>query len=179
MQRGPLSTRGPQDDDDFAVLMAEFRPALMRFFARRLISQNEIEDLVHDVFVRLVRNRRFADAEARKGYVFQTANSVLVDYIRRRTVSQARVQENVDPDTCEGVDLGPDRVLQGRQELARAVALLLELPERTRTVFILRRIEGMRFADIAARLGVSVSATEKHMQRAILHLMENVGDDSR
>jgi len=42
--------------------------------------------------------------------------------------------------------------------LARATAVLLELPERTRVIFVLRRLEGMRYLDIAARLGISVSA---------------------
>jgi DNA-directed RNA polymerase specialized sigma24 family protein len=41
-------------------------------------------------------------------------------------------------------------------------------------VFVLRRIEAMRLGDIAARLGISVSAVEKHMQRAVTHLMRRI-----
>jgi RNA polymerase sigma-70 factor (ECF subfamily) len=48
--------------------------------------------------------------------------------------------------------------------------VLLRMPERTRTVFILRRLEGQRFQDIAVHLGISVSAVEKHMVRAIQQL---------
>ena len=61
-----------------------------------------------------------------------------------------------------------------RQQLARATAVLLELPERTRVIFVLRRLEGMRLNDIAKRLGISVSAVEKHMQRAITHIMRRI-----
>jgi RNA polymerase sigma-70 factor (ECF subfamily) len=57
-----------------------------------------------------------------------------------------------------------------RQELHAATLALLRLPERTRTVFILRRLEGMRFHEIASHLGISVSAVEKHMVRAIHQL---------
>jgi RNA polymerase sigma-70 factor (ECF subfamily) len=64
--------------------------------------------------------------------------------------------------------------LLGKERLVRATAVLLELPERTRVIFVLRRLEGMRFNDIAARLGISVSAVEKHMQRAITHLMRRI-----
>jgi RNA polymerase sigma factor (sigma-70 family) len=161
-------------DGAFDALLDEFRPALIRFFSRRVHAQHEIEDLVHDVLVRLVRNRGFADYEGARGYVFQTANSVLVDYIRRRSVRPS-ADESLDPDAHGGEDFPPDRVLEGKQELARATAVLLELPERTRTVFVLRRIEGMRFNDIAERLGISVSAVEKHMQRAMARLVEDLG----
>ena len=47
---------------------------------------------------------------------------------------------------------------------------LEELPPRTRQVFVLCRIEGMRQKGVAKRLGVSVSAIEKHMIKAIAHL---------
>ena len=158
----PLQT--PDDEAAFELLLAEFRPALQRFFSRRVHASQEIEDLVHDVLVRLVRNRRFAVREEARGYVFETANSVLVDYIRRKQSAGARSLVAFDPSEHQGEVFGPERVLEGRQELSRATAILMELPERTRTIFILRRMEGMRFADIAARLGISVSAVEKHMQ---------------
>jgi len=43
--------------------------------------------------------------------------------------------------------------------------------ERSRVVFVLRRLEGLKYRDIAAQLNISVSAVEKHMERAIAHLM--------
>ena len=54
----------------------------------------------------------------------------------------------------------------GREALSEVGAALLELPERTRQVFVLRRLEDMSFREIALRLGLSVSAVEKHMLRA-------------
>jgi RNA polymerase sigma factor (sigma-70 family) len=66
--------------------------------------------------------------------------------------------------------LDPERLLRGREDLQAATASLLCLPERTRTVFILRRLEGQKYRDIAQHLGISVSAVEKHMIRAIEHL---------
>jgi RNA polymerase sigma-70 factor (ECF subfamily) len=155
-----------QEAEKFAALLVESRPALVRYFSPRVHAQQEIEDLVHDVLVRLVRNRDFAEGEGVRGYVFQTANSVLVDHIRRCATNRTELQAPADLESHEDEGFGPDRVLQGRQELARATAILMELPERTRTVFILRRMEGMKFAEISARLGISVSAVEKHMVRA-------------
>jgi RNA polymerase sigma-70 factor (ECF subfamily) len=69
-------------------------------------------------------------------------------------------------------EIDPQRILGGKEDLHAATAALLRLPERTRTVFILRRLEGRRHRDIAMQLGISVSAVEKHMVRAILHLSQ-------
>lgn len=174
MQNNPQEKVCGEEDAAFEQLLAEFRPALVRYFSRRVQAAHEVEDLVHDVLVRLVRNRRFADQEGVRGYVFETANSVLVDHIRRRNTAGAQGRVTFDAEIHEGEDFGPERVIQGKQELLLATAILMELPERTRTVFILRRMEGMRFADIAARLGISVSAVEKHMQRAMARLVEGL-----
>ena len=59
--------------------------------------------------------------------------------------------------------LSADRLVEG------------ELPERTRNVFLLARLENMRQAEIARRLGVSVSGVEKHLARAIAHLSQRLG----
>lgn len=162
------------EPEELATLIAELRPALIRYFSRRLLPQHEVEDLVHDVLVRLVRNKDFAGAESVRGYVFQTANSVLVDYVRRRASSRAGQHTSFDADSHVGEVFGPDRVLQGKEELVRITAVLMEFPELTRTIFVLRRIEGMKYKDIAVRLGLSLSAVEKHMQRAVACLLERL-----
>jgi len=54
---------------------------------------------------------------------------------------------------------------------------LLELPERTRVVFVLRRLENLSYSEIGLRLGLSVSAVEKHMLRAVRHLATRMGAD--
>ena len=59
---------------------------------------------------------------------------------------------------------------------ARATAALLELPDRTRIIFVLRRLEGMKYSEIAHKLGISVSAVEKHMLRAMSYLTERMRD---
>lgn len=163
-----------REPEELSALIAEFRPALIRYFSRRLHPQHEVEDLVHDVLVRLVRNKEFAGAESVRGYVFQTANSVLVDYVRRRASSRAEKHSPFDADAHAGEVFGPDRVLQGKEELVRITAVLMELPELTRTIFVLRRIEGMKYRDIAVRLKLSLSAVEKHMQRAVACLLERL-----
>jgi RNA polymerase sigma factor (sigma-70 family) len=143
---------------------------LTQFFRRRVRNDSEIEDMVQDVFARLVARDSTEPVEHLGGYVLKTASSVLTDWARRRSSRGAGLQVAFDSDLHGGNEIDPERVLDGKQTLHAATAALLALPERTRTVFILRRLEGLKFQDIASRLGISVSAVEKHMVRAIHHL---------
>ncbi|WP_132911334.1 sigma-70 family RNA polymerase sigma factor [Sphingomonas sp. BK235] len=152
-----------------------FRSSLHRYFVRRVRDQAEAEDLVQDVFVRLARRGGLGDVANLAGYIFETAASVLQDRARRRQVRAADAHGPFDSNHHAGEDFAPDRVFDGKERLRQVGVALLELPERTRHVFVLRRLEGMRYNDIASQLGISVSSAEKHMQRAIAFLTERMG----
>ncbi len=128
--------------------------------------------MVQQVFERLIKRGGVEGIGQIGGYIFQIASSVLSDNRRSQKVRHADDHEEFDPPRHGDVDFSPEHVFLVRERLARATAILLELPERTRVVFVLRRLEGMKYLDIAARLGISVSAVEKHMERAVVRLTE-------
>jgi len=70
----------------------------------------------------------------------------------------------------------PDRVLQAKQSLTTVLEALRQLPDRTRTIFVLFRLENMRQREIADMLGLSVRTVEQHVVRASVHLRERFGD---
>lgn len=154
----------------------DFRRSLLSWFGRRTRDRADLEDMVQEVFERLIKRGGASELERQNpsAYVFETASSVLTDHLRKKVVRHSDAHEPFDQNRHEGADFSPEHVLMDRQQLARATAVLLELPERTRVIFVLRRLEGMRLNDIAKRLGISVSAVEKHMQRAIIHIMRRI-----
>jgi RNA polymerase sigma factor (sigma-70 family) len=152
------------------------RGALARFFQRHVHDSDEADDLVQDVFLRIVRRGDTGDIEHLDGYIFQTASNVLRDRSRRRRARLVDRHVPFDLDPQDIAELGPERALLGREGLKAAGVVLLELPERTRQIFVLRRLEGLSYFEIGRRLGVSVSAVEKHMQRAVRHLAARTGD---
>ncbi len=154
---------------------APLRRLLTRFFQRRVRETADVEDLVQEVFARIVARDNTRPVENLGGYVFQTAASVLADRGRRRWSRHADAHEEFDPEHHGGEALDPERVLSGKESLRAATAALLSLPERTRTIFVLHRLEGYKHREIAAQLGISVSAVEKQIIRAVQHLAKTVG----
>jgi RNA polymerase sigma factor (sigma-70 family) len=171
LQCGLMPGRDAIDPSRALAREAEpLRHSLARYFGRRIRDAAEVEDLVQEVFARIVARDSTQPVEHLGGYVFQTAASVLADRRRRRAVRHADFHVAFDPDRHGDQDFDADRILSGKQDLRAATAALLSLPVRTRTIFVLHRLEGCKYRDIAAQLGISVSAVEKHMVRAVQHL---------
>jgi RNA polymerase sigma factor (sigma-70 family) len=170
--RPPSGRDGKRDtsQQELAERVYALRGALSQYFGRRVTDASEVDDLVQDVFVRMLRRGALAHSDQLVAYVFQTARSVLVDRDRRRRTRQADRHVALDPDAHADIAPGPEAGLLAREALRASSLALMDLPERTRTIFLLRRLEGMSFSEIARRLGISVSLAEKHVLLAARHL---------
>lgn len=165
-----METARKQQLDD---LCRRFRPALLAYFLRRVPNAAEAEDLAHDVFLRLagvpLEQLRSADA-----YIFHVAANLLRDRARRWKVRYdyaANQVAAVDAAELETQAFDPERIEVGRRSLAALVARLMELPERTREIFVLYRIENVARRNIAQAYGLSLSTVEKEVARATAYLM--------
>lgn len=170
-------TPAASDKQTLESLTAQFGPILLHYFRRRVPSRTEAEDLTQEVFTRLLKRGQLATLEDLRGYLFETAASVLTDRARKRRSQHSDQHESFDPGVHASEGFSSDRVLIGQETLTRASRALLELPERTRTIFILRRLEGMRYQDIAQRLGISLSLVEKQMARAVAYLSQRMNEE--
>lgn len=147
-------------------LVTPLLPAVRRFLMKRARPE-DVDDLMQDVAMRMhVRegDREIANME---GYVFQVAQSVLADRARRDKVrhrAQHGPLEEIDH-PVEG--RSPERVMLGKESWSRLIAAVSDLPDRTRQAFVLHRFEEMSYAAIARHMGISVSAVEKHIMKAI------------
>lgn len=166
MSSNPAPAGSPQD----ALLVAQMRPALVKYFKRKCGDAAQAEDLAQDVLMRALAHCGWATPEQAKGYIFRTAVNRWRDLKRRQLTHGVPVDWDDAADFARDEEKSPERVLVGEQELHRVVAALRALNERTRDIFILVRLEQVKQADIAAMFGISVSAVEKHVARALAHL---------
>jgi RNA polymerase sigma-70 factor (ECF subfamily) len=163
-----------KSETDARALSRRFRPALIAFFVRRMHNHSEAEDLTQEVLMRVVERGAAIDERGPDAYVFQIAANLLRDRSRRLKVRAAYRSGfgMIDADRVEELD--PDRVVQARHTLDIILRALGELPDRTRNIFILFRLENMKQREIAAMLGLSVRTVEQHVIRASVHLRQHL-----
>ncbi len=155
-----------RNGEDLRGLVEQYRPALRRYFYRKA-HPAEVDDLVQEVFLNMHRRGAGQPLDSVEGYLFRIAANVLAKRHRDAPPPYAdRIEEGFEPVEA----LSPERILIGKQAVARLGAALAALPPKTREAFILHRYQDMTYAAIAQRLHISVSAVEKLIIRA-LHLL--------
>jgi RNA polymerase sigma-70 factor (ECF subfamily) len=158
----------------FDTLSRRLRPALMRYFQRRTASVSDAEELVQELFLRLLRRADLFALENLDGYVFEAAANLARDRVRRQ---KARGGRHIDIADIEAAtdEPSPEQVVDARKRLDLMLLALDGLPPRARTIVILRRFENLTYRQIAERLDISVSAVEKHMVRSMSALRTALG----
>jgi RNA polymerase sigma factor (sigma-70 family) len=170
----PLAAENP-DQTVIEALSKAHGSALIRYFLRRGIDSSDAEDAAQEVFVRLARRGGMAGIEHADSYLFQTAASVAADLFRKKKHSRNFGHIAYNEELHAPSDHSPLEFLEGREQLRLVLLGLQELPERSRTIFILARLEHMKQYEIARRLGISVGAVEQHLVKAGTYLMQRVG----
>jgi RNA polymerase sigma factor (sigma-70 family) len=159
--------------DDIDLIVRRYEDALRRFVISRIGRVGDVDDLVQEVFVRFARREPGQVIERLEAYLFQAANNLIRDRARRQQVRRVFVNE-VEDASRPVQPHSPEQLLIDRETLAQVRQALADLPERTRHVFLLYRVDGLRHQDIAEALSMSVSTVEKDVRRAMAHLTRRV-----
>jgi len=161
------------------ILPAE-RETLLRSLTRFTQNHDTAEDCLQSAFVRLEEYRRHTPVENTMGFIARAARNIAIDEARKSMVrarSAGSVQDLIE--NCSLDQPLQDEALMARERLSRAQAVLTDLPERTRTAFLMHRFTRTKYREIAVELGISVSAVEKHIARASQALAASVEQEDQ
>lgn len=133
-------------------------------------NADDADDIAQESWARL------ASAAARdagaignlRAYLFRVAHNLVVDQRRRASRSVEIQVEEAELHALADPRPDPEAQLVTREELRRMDRIMAAMPARPREVFRLSRIEGLSFAEIGRRLGVSRQTVHEHMKRALL-----------
>ncbi|HEY2660396.1 MAG TPA: RNA polymerase sigma factor [Caulobacteraceae bacterium] len=146
-------------------------PRLLRFLARRAIGRTDADDMVQECFLRLAR-RTSGDTFPHnpEAYLHAIAVNLLRDRARTKASRGDHLHEPLDEEAIADTSPDQEQRLELREKLDQYDAVLVRLRPKTREIFLLHRIEGLTYGQIAAKTGLSQSGVEKHMMKAIAHL---------
>jgi RNA polymerase sigma-70 factor (ECF subfamily) len=149
----------------FLEVFLSQRPQMEALVSRRVGCRATAADLVQDLFVRFWR-RPLVEVVELNTYLLRCAGNIAIDHLRNEG-TRARLHEELIPDEPELCGDAPGAALEASNDLRHIEAALRGLPEKTRQIFLLNRIHGRKYGEIATVMGLSQSAVEKHMMRAL------------
>jgi RNA polymerase sigma factor (sigma-70 family) len=142
---------------------------LRRLLRSRGRTAEDSDDLIQEAFLRLqvyCREKVVAQSEA---FLVRTALNLSIDD-RRRARNRTAVASPLEALSIVDLNPKPDEVYEAEQRFSRVRAALDALSPRCREVFLLHRVDGCSYGQIAAQLSISVSTVEKHMAKAAMFI---------
>src|SRR5436853_7663598 len=174
-----------EQDQRISEVVKRERSRLRNFIRRRVADPSDVEDILQDVFYRLVEaNRLLMPIEHVTGWLFRVARNRITDLFRKqRPESFSDTAAALDDDELlqledllPSPDAGPE-TLYARNLLLEELELAVdELPEEQRDVFVAHELEGRSFKEMAAKTGLSMNTLLSRKRYAVLHLRERLQD---
>lgn len=179
MNELPSITSMNEQDRQISEIITEQRSRLRNFIRRRVTDPSDVEDILQEVFFKLVEaNRLLMPIDYVTGWLFRVARNRIIDLFRKRreeTFSESAAQDQDGAvlqieDLLPSPDAGPEahfvrNVLLDELELA-----LDELPDEQREVFVAHELEGRSFKELSAESGINVNTLLSRKHYAVLHL---------
>ena len=155
----------PGSGTDFAAFYRVERGWLFHYFRRR-IGRDAAPDLVQEAFTRLLRSGAFDRVEYPRPYLARIAHNLLIE--RARKIMREGGTACQFDETCDAPVAPEQERHVEAMELRRAYRRALRpLSRKTRRIFLMHRLRGMTYRNIADELGISNKAVEKHIGRAL------------
>jgi RNA polymerase sigma-70 factor (ECF subfamily) len=148
-------------------LFSEHNESLIQFLATRLRSVQEAKEVAQEAYVRLLSLEDSGAVSFLRAFLFKTAANLAVDRIRSRN----RQRQVLDAGLCDEAREAPtpDREAATAQEVAIVRRLIGELPPKCRRAFLLHRVHGAEFSEIAKEMGLSERMVRHYVLRAVLY----------
>jgi RNA polymerase sigma-70 factor (ECF subfamily) len=169
------SSPGPAaGSDDFDLFIREQRPVLIGYLCRR-VSEEDAKDVAQEAMERLLRYRDLPIEQLRR-LMYRIALNVLHDRGRRENSHGTALHVSLEQEheLLPSLDPTHEQRIDAQQQLDQIRDLVLRLPDRCREVYLLNRVEGMSYAEIAEHFDISVKAVEKNISRALRMLREGL-----
>jgi len=176
-----------EQDRQISAIIAEERPRLRNFIRRRVPDPADVEDIVQDVFFKLVEaNRLLMPIDHVTGWLFRVARNRITDLFRKRrevAFSDTSVEdedgellgiEDLLPSPVDRLGAGPEALYVRSVMLEELELAIDELPGDQRAVFIAHELEGRSFKELSAESGINVNTLLSRKRYAVLHLRKRL-----
>lgn len=158
------------DRAGFEQLFDAYYDELQHFIYYKSGDTEVAEDLVQDAFLKLWEVRKTVRTETARALLYTIASNLYANRYKRQKLHLKLQQTLVEDRTYES----PEFEMEVQEFDQKLQKVLGELSEKSRTVFLMNRIDQMTYAEIAQNLNLSVKAVEKRMKKALEYIRSNI-----
>ena len=146
---------------------------LKKYLRRYLTRQQDIDDVVQDIFVRAYQAEQTRKIRSPRSYLFKIAKHMALNESKRRSRQlMVYMGDMADLDVIDSKVYG-DEALALEQRLTALNRLIADLPPQCQRVLVLRKIYGYSHKEVADRLNISVKTVEKHLTKGLQRCQES------
>nr|WP_298999987.1 RNA polymerase sigma-70 factor [uncultured Allomuricauda sp.] len=157
------------EDQVYSSIFRANSKTLFNFIYYKFGNEEKAHDAVQEAFVKLWENCSKVEPKKAKSYLYTVANNMYLNVLKAEKVRLKYAQT-----PKEHSNESPEFLLEEKEYKKKLDNALNSLPENQRTTFLLNRIDGKKYAEIAEMEGVSVKAIEKRMHLALKSLREKI-----
>ena len=154
------------DEMAFEILFYRYRGKVGNFIKRSIPPQIDLEETVHEIFLRIWINKHKLDANRPFGpYLFKVARNLVVDELRKNIEHSIYLHDNLFQ-----ADFGvndTDFKIEEKELQSWFKSILGKLPEKRRDIFVMNRFEDMSYKEIAAKLNISENTVDTQIRRTL------------
>ncbi|MAU16448.1 MAG: RNA polymerase subunit sigma-70 [Muricauda sp.] len=158
------------EDHIFSKVFKTHSKTVFNFIFYKFGNEEKAHDAVQEAFVKLWQNCAKVSPEKAKSYVYTVANNLYLNVIKAEKVRLKHANSLSNDRTNES----PEFLMEEKEYKEKLDNALNALPDNQRTTFLLNRIDGKKYAEIAEMEGVSIKAIEKRMHLALKSLREHI-----
>ena len=153
-------------------LFGQHAGALRRFLRGRSVPRADIEDLVQELFARLMDverlEERMSDSTgSNRSYLLTMANNMVVGRLRKLQTHSAYLAVQRGREHGQSDQRTPERIVAAQLELEAMMAVIMGMPRNWRLAFVLLRFGNMSYEEIACQMGVTVKRVGKYLEKAM------------
>jgi len=134
-------------------------------------NEEQANDVTQEAFIKLWENCATVPEEKAKSYIYTVANNTTLNQIAHQKVVLNYAKSNINADET---NLSPEFLIEEEQFKVKLEKAIGNLTEGQRTAFLLHRIEGKKYKEIAVVLNISVKAVEKRIHGALVSLRTEI-----
>lgn len=142
--------------------------------SHRLIDA-DIGDIVQETYAALASLERVDHIRDPRTYMFSVAHNLMLRCLRRKRVISIDAMAEIELSELQSDEPSPETQADSDHELRQVAAQIATLPAKCQQAFLLRKVDGLSQAEIAAEMGISENTVEKHLGKALRTLMQLCG----